>query len=259
MDNLINKSVKTIKNQGMGMFFNKAGNKIKYSYNNFIFKNFKNNSISKLQKIESNNPEQIFDFVWNFKNGAIRPMQIKEEFLELLKIFKEHNPKYILEIGTANGETLFSYCKLAREDAIIISVDLPKGLYGGGYPDWKIPIYQAFKKPNQKLYLLREDSHQQETLEKVKEILNGNQLDFLFIDGDHSYEGVKKDFEMYSPLVRKEGIIAFHDINPSMGTVEKSPVGVSILWNEIKNRFGGYLEIIKDKNQDSYGIGIIKK
>ena len=259
MDNLINKSVKTIKNQGMGMFFNKAGNKIKYSYNNFIFKNFKNNSISKLQKIESNNPEQIFDFVWNFKNGAIRPMQIKEEFLELLKIFKEHNPKYILEIGTANGGTLFSYCKLAREDAIIISVDLPKGLYGGGYPDWKIPIYQAFKKPNQKLYLLREDSHQKEALEKVKEILNGNQLDFLFIDGDHSYEGVKKDFEMYSPLVRKEGIIAFHDINPSMGTVEKSPVGVSILWNEIKNRFGGYLEIIKDKNQDSYGIGIIKK
>jgi len=131
MTNLINKSVKTIKNQGMGMFFKKAGNKIKYFYNNFLFKNFKNNSISKLQKFESDNQEQIFDFVWNFKNGAIRPMQIKEEFLELLKIFKEHNPKYILEIGTANGGTLFSYCKLAREDAIIISVDLPKGLYGG--------------------------------------------------------------------------------------------------------------------------------
>ena len=129
--NLINKSVETIKNQGWEMFFKKVENKIKHSYNNFIFKNFKNNSISKLQKIESNNPEQIFDFVWNFKNGAIRPMQIKEEFLELLKIFKEHNPKYILEIGTANGGTLFSYCKLAREDAIIISVDLPKGLYGG--------------------------------------------------------------------------------------------------------------------------------
>jgi hypothetical protein len=30
-------------------------------------------------------------------------------------------------------------------------------------------------------------------------------VDFLFIDGDHTYEGVKKDFEMYSPLVRREG------------------------------------------------------
>jgi predicted O-methyltransferase YrrM len=44
--------------------------------------------------------------------------------------------------------------------------------------------------------------------------LKDNKVDFLFIDADHSYEGVKKDFEMYSPLVRKGGIIAFHDIIP---------------------------------------------
>ena len=34
----------------------------------------------------------------------------------------------------------------------------------------------------------------------------------LFIDGDHSYEGVKKDFEMWSPFVVKGGLIAFHDV-----------------------------------------------
>jgi hypothetical protein len=47
----------------------------------------------------------------------------------------------------------------------------------------------------------------------------------LFIDGDHTYEGVRRDFEMYSPLVRKGGIIAFHDIYPgpeeSVGGVPK--------------------------------------
>ena len=251
--NVINKSVKTIKNQGWGVFFEKTKNKIRHSYNNFLFKNFKNNSISKLQKFELDNPEQVFDFVWSFYYDVIRPIQIKEEFLELLNIFKEHNPKYILEIGTANGGTLFSFCKLARENAIIISIDLPEGLYGGGYPKWKIPIYQSFKKPNQKLYLLREDSHQQETLEKVKEILNGNQLDFLFIDGDHSYEGVKKDFEMYSSLVRKEGIIAFHDIvkHPAETKCE-----VEKLWNEIKNKFA-FQELIQDRKQNWAGIGVI--
>jgi len=41
----------------------------------------------------------------------------------------------------------------------------------------------------------------------VKKILAGRQVDFLFIDGDHSYEGVKKDFEMYSSLVRKGGVV----------------------------------------------------
>ncbi|MEO0196406.1 MAG: class I SAM-dependent methyltransferase [candidate division WOR-3 bacterium] len=43
-------------------------------------------------------------------------------------------------------------------------------------------------------------------------MLGNSKLDFLFIEGNHSYEGVKMDFEMYFPLVRKGGIIAFHDI-----------------------------------------------
>jgi hypothetical protein len=37
------------------------------------------------------------------------------------------------------------------------------------------------------------------------------QIDFLFIDGDHSYEGVKTDFELYSSLLSDRGIIAIHD------------------------------------------------
>lgn len=37
------------------------------------------------------------------------------------------------------------------------------------------------------------------------------QIDFLFIDGDHSYEGVKTDFELYSTLLSDRGIIAIHD------------------------------------------------
>jgi len=34
-------------------------------------------------------------------------------------------------------------------------------------------------------------------LKKIKAILRDKKVDFLFIDADHSYEGVKKDFEMY--------------------------------------------------------------
>lgn len=181
-------------------------------------------------------------------------MQIKEEFVELLKIFQKLNPQYIMEIGTANGGTLFSFCKLAREDATIISVDLPEGPFSGGYPEWKIPIYQAFAKENQKLYLLREDSHQQETLEEIKKILTSNKLDFLFIDGDHSYEGVKKDFEMYSPLVRKGGIVAFHDICNK--DITREDIEVPIFWREIKSKFN-FKEIIFDNF--NFGIGILFK
>jgi predicted O-methyltransferase YrrM len=86
-------------------------------------------------------------------------------------------------------------------------------------------------------------------------------LDFLFIDGDHSYEGVKKDFEIYSSLVRKGGIIAFHDIVPDYYTrygirTPSYTGGVPKFWNEIKYNYR-YIEIIEDPNQDGYGIGVL--
>jgi len=58
---------------------------------------------------------------------------------------------------------------------------------------------------------------------------------------------------MYSPLVRKEGIIAFHDIvkHPIEAKCE-----VEKLWNEIKNEFE-FQELIQDKNQNWAGIGVI--
>jgi predicted O-methyltransferase YrrM len=260
---LLKKSIFVLKNYGLKAFIKKA---IRFPINrlNILMqrkaeeKSEKNPQevINLLKSFSSNIPEEVFDFSWNFYNGLIRPMQIKEEFVELLKIFQELNPKYILEIGTANGGTLFCFCKLAQNDATIISIDLPEGPFGGGYPEWKIPIYQAFAKENQKLYLLRKDSHQQETLEEVKKILNGKGLDFLFIDGDHSYEGVKKDFEMYSPLVRKGGIIAFHDI-ASKGNPEFTG-GVKDFYNMIKSEYNYKTkEIIKDLNQEGFGIGVI--
>jgi hypothetical protein len=42
-------------------------------------------------------------------------------------------------------------------------------------------------------------------------VLQDIKIDVLFIDGDHSYDGVKKDFDLYSKLLTKSGIIILHD------------------------------------------------
>jgi predicted O-methyltransferase YrrM len=214
----------------------------------------KKNVLNYLIQFSSTDSEEIFNFISNKFLKAFKPMQVKEEFVALLDTLKEINPQVIMEIGTANGGTLFSFCKLAKGDATIISLDLPKGSFGGGYIEWRIPFYKAFARGEQKLHLLRKDSHKQDTLEEIKKILNGNQLDFLFIDGDHSYEGVKKDFEMYSPFVKKGGIIAFHDIAPD-GLPEFTG-GVPKFWKEIKNKYNSY-EYIENINQEGYGIGVL--
>ena len=174
----------------------------------------------------------------------IGPWQIREEITALLKIIHELKPRRVLEIGTARGGTLFLFSHVAAPDAVLISVDL------GGYPVLRMPFYKSFGKPTQKIYLLREDSHSFTTLEKVKKILAGDPLDFLFIDGDHTYEGVKRDFEMYSPLVRKGGVIAFHDIV----TNDIPNIDVPKFWKEIKEKYR-HTEIVK--NQKCCGIGVI--
>lgn len=57
-------------------------------------------------------------------------------------------------------------------------------------------------------------------------------IDVLFIDGDHSYEAVKKDWEAWSPFVKKGGTVFFHDCD------DTSP-GVRQLWEEIKGHDKG--------------------
>ena len=117
----------------------------------------------------------------------------------------------------------------------------------------KIPFYKTFASQKQKIHFVREDSHLQQTLHSIQSILGVQKLDFLFINGDHTYEGVKKDFEMYSSLVKKGGLIGFHDICVSAAG---SGCEVSKLWKTLKNKYN-YKEIIENPKQGWAGIGLI--
>jgi len=206
--------------------------------------------IKKLKR--TNDLKKSLNFVFTNSLRNLKPLQIPSEMEELLSIVKKSHPKIILEIGTAKGGTFFLLSQIASEDAHLISVDLPAEK--GGYPNWKIPFYKSFAKKNQKIELIKKDSHSKETLERIKKILKDRKIDFLFIDGDHSYEGVKKDFKIYAPLIRENGLIAFHDI---VKHPPKANCTVSKFWDEVKNKYES-VEIINNKNQKWAGIGVIK-
>jgi len=194
-----------------------------------------------------------FAFSFRFLGISIKPTQVKEEIMGLLKLLQNIKPKVVLEIGTARGGTLFLFTRVVQPDTTLISIDLLGGPFGGGYPTWRIPLYESFALPCQKIQLIRRDSHDPVTLGAIKNILDGRKVDFLFIDGDHSYEGVKRDFEMYSGLVGKGGIIAFHDIchHPPETGCE-----VNRFWVEVNKKYR-YLELVKDWEQGWAGIGVI--
>lgn len=291
-NDIIRKAIEILKRDGLIVFFKKSINYLLKEKGLILpYALFKIKFLKLDFKLD-----ELVNFAFDDLAGSIRPFQIRSEILELLKILQGIKPKAILEIGTARGGTLFLFSRVASEDAIIISIDLPGGEFGGGYPRWKEILYKSFALQKQKIYLLRMDSHKEETLKKVIEILNGKSLDFLFLDGDHTYEGVKKDFEMYSKLLQigNNNNSKQYCSSPSINSFGNKPKekgnkidqstkqpdkekgyssengiiafhdivpgtgvgGVPIFWKEIKNIYKNK-EIVEDWNQGGFGIGVL--
>lgn len=195
-----------------------------------------------------NNIHSIIDVAYDKYNLIQHPT----EYFNFCKFYQELRCRNILEIGSYFGGNFYVLCKLSSNLGNKISIDCPTFQ--------KIEVqnalfnsYEQMKRFGENVHVINTDSHSPQTKLKVVNIIKDKKLDFLFIDGDHSYEGVKKDFEMYSPLVRKGGHIAFHDIN-QIDHPDQHKYGVSKFWKELN--CGDKFEF----NSKSFfmGIGVIK-
>jgi len=194
--------------------------------------------------------EEIVARVFSLADEFFRPIQVEEELVEALREVQALQPRFIVEIGTAGGGTFLLWSRVAHPEATIVTVDLPGGPFGGGYSLLRVPLFRRIILPGQKLHILRGDSHETSTLERVKACLGGNAADFLFIDGDHSDAGVRADYRLYGPLVRPGGLIAFHDI----GVRHMPGCDVYQLWAEIRGSSRSREILV---SQYSYGIGLL--
>ncbi|MFC1772579.1 class I SAM-dependent methyltransferase [Pseudomonadota bacterium] len=164
--------------------------------------------------------------------NAIIAIQNRYEITEYLKIIQKKKPKVIVEIGTARGGMLYCFCQLAAPDALIISIDLPGAPNCGGQTDDERNFYSSFTAQDQRLEFIPADSHLAATKELLKSILQDRKVDVLFIDGDHSRDGVKQDYEMYKEFAADDGLITFHDIKmyPKYWGIGNE---VGLFWDEI--------------------------
>jgi predicted O-methyltransferase YrrM len=195
------------------------------------------------------------------RRGAVQKVP---ELERLVALVRERRPRTVVEIGTDKGGTLFAWCQLASPEALLVSIDLPKGLFGGGY-SWRDArrFRKFFTQPDQRLYALRRDSHDPKTLQRLEGILAGGAIDFLMIDGDHTYDGVKRDWELYGPLVAPGGLIAFHDILRHEFQAERpEPCDVDRFWEELAPRHetAEFTQPGDDRGYGEWGgIGVVFK
>jgi predicted O-methyltransferase YrrM len=185
------------------------------------------------------------------RRSVFRPNAIQYEIMTLLKVLDNKKPKSILEIGTGKGGVFYLFSKVAHKSAKLATVDVH---------NHSRKLFSSFERSQQKHLILEGDSSSFETINKIKHYFPQG-IDFLFIDGDHAYEGVKKDFENFMPLVNSGGMVAFDDIvedhHTRYGVMSGGWAGdAPKYWNEIKNNYS-FEEIIHKPLQSGHGIGLI--
>jgi predicted O-methyltransferase YrrM len=192
---------------------------------------------------------QLFDF--RLVISTVHATQRLDEFAAFLEIVRPLRPCRVCEIGTYLGGTLWFLARASDPGAVIVSLDTDAPLFAR--------MQRArLAAPRQRLISLEGDSHDPAVLERMRAEIGHEALDVLFIDGDHTYEGVKHDFEMYSPLVKEGGLIALHDING--GSRGSGPLSGDVprYWAELCATHPDITrELISRPDEEGYGIGVI--
>lgn len=175
--------------------------------------------------------------------------QTESEFQELLAQFLALTPRSrALEIGSLGGETLWHWIQGVGRGGTVVSID------------WRVPAsdgrHAAHKHGQEVLWpqwaadagvnltVLNADSRAGSTIATVRRLVP--ELDFLFVDGGHEHATVLADYANYSPLVRRGGLIALHDV--------QGIADVARAWSEIKEG-KRWAEIC---HPHGWGIGLIE-
>jgi hypothetical protein len=157
-------------------------------------------------------------------------------------------PKILVELGTHNGHAYLSFCQTVKKYNLstqCYAVDTWQGdLHAGKYSDdvyrrlssYHDPLYASFSK------LLRK------TFDEALADISDGSVEILHIDGLHTYEAVKHDFETWLPKLAPGAVVLFHDI-----AVHDRGFGVHRFWDELKQKYPHNISFFH-----SYGLGVLQ-
>ncbi len=187
-----------------------------------------------------------------YKTFSGRPgSQMKKELDALVKLFKDKGVQSYLEIGARDGDTFHEIMCALPVGSRGVAVDLPGGLWGKRQTinNLKLAI-DDLKARGYDVHLIVGDSQSQEVADMVEEL---GPYDAAFIDGDHTFKGVSRDWSLYQDMAP---MVAFHDIvgHDQFEKVSKNPVEVPRFWAYIKN--DKCLEFIAPDSKMGIGVWI---
>lgn len=191
-----------------------------------------------------------------------RASQKECEISAFIALLKERKVESYLEIGARHGDTFHRICMEVPTLRWAYAIDLPGGAWGedNTAPYLERAVEDIRAQGGTEVRAFFGDSQSTEMYRNVEAAQAFDMAPFLFdailIDGDHRYEGVKRDFELWSKKARK--LVAFHDID-GHGVVQpnqKLEVEVPRLWSELKPLYQ-HFEFIDPDRTRPMGIGVL--
>lgn len=145
------------------------------------------------------------------------------EITGIVERVREREPETMLELGTHFGGSLYVWMRALSSLETVVSIDLQFA-----------PTIRLFetvaRESSQNLSIIQGNANDIEIRNRAVKKAKTTEFDFIYIDADHSYEGIKKHFELYRPLVSSGGIIC-------MNCIEDDNYEVKKFWNEIKSEY----------------------
>jgi glycosyltransferase involved in cell wall biosynthesis/ubiquinone/menaquinone biosynthesis C-methylase UbiE/predicted O-methyltransferase YrrM len=210
-------------------------------------------ALVQLRRVRSVAPDVTFEQAYAFAKAEIGIVQKRAEIQWLFELVRAARPRVVLEIGLDFGGTFFLWSRAAAPDAHLLAIDAsPVGRFG----DWSpfSIVRRGFALGSQRVTLLMDsDCHSETTRARVAASLHGHAIDFLFIDGDHTSDGVLDNFKTYSPFVAPGGLIAFHDISQNPAEWTKA---VAQFWREFTIDHETEERVVND--EPGFGIGVYR-
>jgi predicted O-methyltransferase YrrM len=203
-----------------------------------------------------------------FVNETIREMEIQSsthptsvnialgEFL--YGFTRTVRPSLIVEIGCYIGFSTLHFAQGIRENGMgkVLSIDLFEAHNGIKNP---LVVAEEYLNKSGLKDLVRFVKGDSTAVERdISHEIHEN-IDILFIDGNHSVKGVIKDFNAYYKHVKIGGYVLLHDIHPSFSGYQN--LGPRVLIDLLKRKrvIPKSLELIEMKTTDGYGLAIFRK